>query len=168
MGCTASTAARATAPTCAVATSAGRTSSARRSRSNDQDGELIGPVITGGRQTPGLPAMPPLALPPDDLKAIAAYVHSVQATMQRAGIAASGPARPALNILVGDAAAGQAYFNANCSACHSPTGDLQGIGAPRPIPMQLQNLWVGGGRGRGGRAGGAAGSRRTAVRSPSR
>ena len=47
---------------------------------NDQEGELIGPVITGGRQTPGMPPMPPLPLPPDDLKAIAAYIHSVQAT----------------------------------------------------------------------------------------
>ena len=33
-----------------------------------------------------------------------------------------------LNVLVGDAAAGQAYFAAKCSSCHSPTGDLHGIG----------------------------------------
>ncbi len=30
-----------------------------------------------------------------------------------------------LNILVGDATAGQAYFAAKCSACHSATGDLR-------------------------------------------
>ena len=34
-----------------------------------------------------------------------------------------------LNVLVGDAKAGQAYFAAKCSACHSATGDLAGIGA---------------------------------------
>ena len=37
---------------------------------------------------------------------------------------------------------GQAYFAANCGSCHSATGDLRGIGAAVPIPMQLQNLWV--------------------------
>ena len=39
---------------------------------NDQNGELIQPVVLNGRQTPGMPAMPPLPLPPDDIKAVAA------------------------------------------------------------------------------------------------
>ena len=122
---------------------------------NDQDGELIGPIITGGKQTPGLPAMPAIPLPADDVKAIAVYIHSVHATMQGQGSPPAGP-RAELNILVGDAAAGQAYFKANCSSCHSVTGDLQGVGGSVNDPTQLQNLWVGGGgRGRGGRAGGA-------------
>jgi cytochrome c oxidase cbb3-type subunit 3 len=103
--------------------------------------------------------MPPIALPPDDIKAIAAYIHGVQATMQGQGSPPAGP-RAALNILVGDAAAGAAYFAKNCSACHSVTGDLQGIGASVTDPVQLQNLWVGGGRGRGGRGGGGASPRR--------
>jgi len=129
---------------------------------NDQEGELIGPVITGGRQTPGMPAMPPQPLPADDIKAIAAYIHSVQATMQGQGSPPAG-ARAELNILVGDAAAGQAYFKTNCSNCHSVTGDLQGIGGVTTDPVQLQNLWVGGGaRGRGGR--GAAASPDSAAR----
>jgi len=128
---------------------------------NDQEGELMGPVITGGRQTPGMPAMPPLPLSPDDIKAIAAYIHSVQSTMQGQGSPPAG-ARAELNILVGDAAAGQAYFKANCSSCHSATGDLKGIGSAMTDPVQLQNLWVGGGRGRGGR--GAAGSPDSAAR----
>jgi cytochrome c oxidase cbb3-type subunit 3 len=134
---------------------------------NDQDGELIGPVITEGRQTPGLAAMPPIALPPDDLKAIAAYIHNVQASMRGQGSPPAGAAFE-LNVLVGDAAAGQAYFTANCSACHSATGDLQGIGSATTDPTQLQNLWVGGGgrgggRGRGGRAGGAPDPRQVTV-----
>jgi cytochrome c oxidase cbb3-type subunit III len=54
---------------------------------------------------------------------------------------------PALNVLVGDAAAGKLYFDAKCASCHSPTGDLQGIGARVPDAVQLQNLWVAGGRG---------------------
>src|SRR3954453_4554442 len=40
---------------------------------NDQNGELIQPVVLNGRQNPGMPAMPPLPLPPDDIKAVAAY-----------------------------------------------------------------------------------------------
>ena len=33
-----------------------------------------------------------------------------------------------LNVLVGDAKAGEAYFAAACATCHSVTGDLKGIG----------------------------------------
>ena len=117
---------------------------------NDLDGELMGPIITQGRQTPGLTPMPPIALSPDDVKAVAAYVHSVQATMRGQGSPPPGTEVPP-DILVGDAKAGEAYFKANCSACHSPTGDLQGVGRRFADPVQLQNTWVaGGGRGRGG------------------
>jgi cytochrome c oxidase cbb3-type subunit 3 len=114
----------------------------------DQAGELLGPLITQGRQTPGLPAMPPIALPQEDLRALAAYIHSVQATMRGQGSPPAGPP-VALNILVGDAAAGQAFFKANCAACHSPTGDLQGLASRLSDPVNLQNTWVAGGRGRG-------------------
>jgi len=123
---------------------------------NDQDGELIGPIITGGKQTPGLPAMPAIPLPPDDVKAVAAYIHSVHATMRGQGSPPAGP-NVELNVLVGDAVAGQAYFKTKCSSCHSPTGDLRGIGARLSDPVQLQNTWLSGGRGRGGGGGGGGG-----------
>ncbi len=118
---------------------------------NDQEGELIGPVILQGRQNPGMPIMPPLKLSPDDVKAVAVYIHSVAATMRGQGSPPAGE-EVKLNILVGDAAAGQAYFNKNCTSCHSISGDLQGIGSTVADPVQLQNLWVGGGG--GGRGGG--------------
>jgi cytochrome c oxidase cbb3-type subunit 3 len=59
-----------------------------------------------------------------------------------------------LNILVGNAAAGQAYFDAKCRQCHSPTGDLRGIASRITDPKTLQNTWVNGGAvgGRGGPA----------------
>jgi cytochrome c oxidase cbb3-type subunit III len=119
---------------------------------NDQDGELILPVVQSGRQSAGMPPMPPLNLPADDVKAIATFVHSVLAAMGRQGRPPEGPPVE-LNILVGDAAAGQAYFAAKCAACHSPTGDLKGIAARIADPKTLQNLWVSGGGG-GGRGGG--------------
>src|SRR4051794_24213837 len=93
---------------------------------NDQNGELIQPVVLNGRQNPGMPAMPPLPLPPDDIKAVAAYIHSVAATSRGQGAPPPG-AEVELNIVVGDPAAGKAYFTANCASCHSPTGDLAGV-----------------------------------------
>ena len=59
-----------------------------------------------------------------------------------------------LNVLVGTAQAGEAYFQANCANCHSVTGDLKGIGAKYADPRMLQNTWVSGRLGgRGGRGG---------------
>ena len=116
---------------------------------NDLEGELMGPIITQGKQTPGMPSMPAIPLSADDVKAVAAYIHGVQATMRGQGSPPPGTeVQP--NILVGDARAGEAYFKTNCSSCHSVTGDLQGIGRRIADPVQLQNTWVGGGgRGRG-------------------
>ncbi len=125
---------------------------------NDQDGERIVPIVRSGRP----PKMPPSQLSDTDIHAIAIYLHSVAATMQGQG----GPPRgsstppPPEAVLVGNVAAGQAYFAAKCSSCHSTTGDLQGIGGRFPDPRTLQSTWVsggsGGGRGRGGRGGGEA------------
>jgi cytochrome c oxidase cbb3-type subunit 3 len=65
---------------------------------------------------------------------------------------------PLPNALVGDAKAGEVYFAAKCSSCHSPAGDLAGIGSKIPEAKTLQNYWVVGGEG-GGRGGrGARGS----------
>jgi cytochrome c oxidase cbb3-type subunit 3 len=122
---------------------------------NDQHGELIFPIVQTGRQTPGMPAMPPLGLPQPDVIAIAEYIHSVQATARGQGAPPAG-AQVELNLLVGDANAGKAYFASKCSACHSATGDLAGLGARITDVMQLQNAWVGGTAGRGGRGGGGA------------
>jgi cytochrome c oxidase cbb3-type subunit 3 len=122
---------------------------------NDVDAESIGPVVLNGRQNPGMPVMPPLNMPTDDVKAIATYIRSVLATARGQGAPPEGPP-VTLNIVVGDASAGQAYFAATCSACHSVTGDLRGLATRVSDPVQLQNLWVSGGGGgrRGGRGGG--------------
>jgi len=124
---------------------------------NDQSGELIGPVVLDGRNNPGMPPMPKFTLAPDDIKAIAEYIHSIVATSQGQGAPPRG-APVTLDILVGNAAAGQAYFARNCSSCHSVTGDLQGIGSRNLSPMQLQNAWLGGQTGGGGRGGGGGGA----------
>jgi cytochrome c oxidase cbb3-type subunit III len=126
---------------------------------SDQNGELIYPVVKNGRNTPGMSPMPPLPLPEDDVKAIAAYIHSVAATKVGQGGPPTAEAEAKeLNIVVGNAAAGKAYFDANCASCHSATGDLAGVATRYGSPMALQTAWVagGGGGGRGGRGGGGA------------
>ena len=56
---------------------------------NDQDGELILPVVQNGRQNPGHAGRcRRCRLPPDDVKAIAAYIHSVAGDDARPGLAA--------------------------------------------------------------------------------
>ena len=113
---------------------------------NDQQGERMLPVIRDGVSNPGMLSMPPQPLSGDDVRAVAEYIHSIVATGQRQGAPPPGQAVE-LNILVGDSAAGQAYFAAQCGSCHSPTGDLVGIGARILDVKELQNTWVRGGPG---------------------
>jgi cytochrome c oxidase cbb3-type subunit 3 len=124
---------------------------------NDQDGELIQPVIQKGR--PGT-AMVPIPLGADDIKAVAAYLHDVQAAGGNQGRPPAGPPVE-LNVLVGDAKAGAAFFAQRCATCHSAGGDLQGIGTRIPDAKALQAAWItgsgGGGGGRGGGGGGGGG-----------
>ncbi|MCC7007411.1 MAG: c-type cytochrome [Acidobacteria bacterium] len=109
---------------------------------------LLQPILQGSRAERGMPAIP---LPPDAVNAVAAYLHSVVAQSRGQGAPPPGPP-VVLNVLVGDPAAGAAYFAAKCSTCHSPTGDLQGLASRVPDPKALQNLWVAGGGGRGAAA----------------
>ena len=122
----------------------------------DQHGELILPIVRGARAERG---MPPLPLPDADVTAVAEYIHSVVATARGQGAPPENETPPP-NALVGDAKAGEVYFAAKCSSCHSPTGDLAGIGSRIDEAKALQNNWVvgGGGGGRGGRGGRGAGS----------
>lgn len=126
---------------------------------NDQDGELIAPVVKNGR--PGT-LMVPMPVPDQDIKAIATYLHHLQSQGSNQGGPPPGPPVE-LDILVGNPKAGERYFAANCASCHSPSGDLQGLATRVAEPKMIQNLWVSGGRttGRGGR--GAAPSDSSAV-----
>jgi len=114
----------------------------------DQRGELITPIVQNGIPAQG---MPKFALSATDITDIAAWLHS-QPLSDRG-------APSTLDILVGNAKEGEAYFNGagRCTQCHSATGDLAGIGS-RYEPKTIQNLIVSGGGGRGRRrSAGAAG-----------
>src|SRR2546423_6841766 len=112
----------------------------------DQQGELIAPVVQNG--IPGR-GMPKLTLSATEIADIAAWLHS-QPLSDRG-------TPSTLDILVGNAKEGEAYFNGagHCTQCHSVTGDLAAIGA-RYEPKTIQNLIIsGGGMGVGRRAGGS-------------
>src|SRR5213080_187647 len=104
----------------------------------DQTGELITPIVQNGIPAQG---MPKFALSAADIADIAAWLHS-QPLSDRG-------APSTLDILVGSAKEGEAYFNGagRCTQCHSVTGDLAGIGA-RYDPKTIQNMIVSGGGGR--------------------
>ena len=86
---------------------------------SDQDGEQILPIIRGARQASG---MDPINISDADAHAVAVYLHAVAATMQGQGGPPRGnPVPPNEAVLVGNAAAGQAYFAAKCAQL--PFGD---------------------------------------------
>jgi cytochrome c oxidase cbb3-type subunit III len=98
---------------------------------NDAGGRELGAFLRVGRPANGMPAFP--ALTDAESGDLAAF-HNDRIAASRT--------RPPMNpagIVVGNAAAGQAYFNGagGCSTCHSPGGDLKGVGS-RYNPMVLQ------------------------------
>jgi len=112
---------------------------------SDINGEVIGQLVSQG-----LGRMPAFNnFEDDDIEAVAGYIHSIVATSERQG--STPPVEYDLDILVGDVGAGESYFNQECAACHSVTGDLMGISSRIVDDYDLQNRWVAGGQsGRGG------------------
>jgi mono/diheme cytochrome c family protein len=119
---------------------------------NDKAGEGIAPVIQNGRPDQG---MPKFDLNSKQIGDIAAFLHSFRTS----GYDASRE-RP-INILVGNATAGETFFKSRCASCHSPTADLKGFAGKYADPRSLQQAWLAPGGGRGGR--GAAGGPQTTV-----
>jgi mono/diheme cytochrome c family protein len=117
---------------------------------DDEKGILIAPVIRNGRPDLG---MPKSTLPDAQVGDIVAWLHvQTWAAGHRTTYAFQ-------DVLTGDAKKGETYFQTTCAACHSPTGDLKGIGG-RYDAFSLQARWLqprggrgGGGGGRGGRGG---------------
>jgi cytochrome c oxidase cbb3-type subunit III len=107
---------------------------------DDENGNLIGPIIRGGRQAQG---MPKFDMTQAQISDIVAFLHEgVRAAAERGTY-------KILNIVTGNAKAGEEYFNGagKCNTCHSPAGDLKGVGAKYdPITLQGRLLMPVGGR----------------------
>jgi cytochrome c oxidase cbb3-type subunit 3 len=101
---------------------------------DDVNGQQLGEFLRVGRPEAGMPAFD---LPEGQVTDIAAFLHAeIDAAANRRGY-------EILDIVTGDPAAGREYFNGagGCSRCHSPTGDLEGIGS-RYDPVALQGRLI--------------------------
>lgn len=99
----------------------------------DQSGELIAPIVHGARVDKG---MPRIDLTDAQIKDVAAWLHSIHIASR------TDPNENNIDIVRGDAKAGQAYFQKTCASCHSVTGDLKGFAAKMPTPKVLQQTWL--------------------------
>jgi mono/diheme cytochrome c family protein len=109
---------------------------------DDENGDKIGPVILKGRVDKGMPAF---SLAAAEISDIAAFLRT------RTQAAANRFDYKTLDLVTGDAKAGQAFFSGagKCSTCHSPTGDLAGVGKKyEPEALQSKFLYPGRGQGR--------------------
>ena len=97
---------------------------------DDDRGELIGAVVSNGRLDRG---MPKFTFSDDQMSDLVTFLHN------RVQAAAAFTQYQVLNIVTGDAKAGESYFNGagGCSACHSATGDLAHVGSKyKPVDLQ--------------------------------
>ena len=99
-------------------------------------GKEIGPVIHDGRPAKGMPSFANLT---------DGQIHDIaQFLLGKTQAAADREEYTIQNIVTGDPHAGQAYFQAHCSSCHSPAGDLAHIATKyEPVALQGRFLYPG-------------------------
>lgn len=103
------------------------------SLSHDVNGDQLTPVIRNGRPDKGMPGFPTLSAA--DVSDIGVFLHrQLYDALHTNHVPAD---YPLAKLLTGNIDAGKSYFNGNCAACHSPTGDLAGIGK-KYSPLELQ------------------------------
>ena len=102
---------------------------------DDNQGEVLGPIIRRGFPDKGMPAFP--GLTDEQVRDIAEFLH------QQVYLAANRGTYEIQNIVTGTPRAGEAYFNGEgkCNTCHSPSGDLAHI-ASKLKPLDLQNAFL--------------------------
>ena len=103
---------------------------------DEGSGKEIGPVIHDGRPAKGMPSFANLT---DN------QIHDIaQFLLGRTQAAANRMDYTIQNIVTGNAQMGEAYFQAHCSSCHSPQGDLAHIAAKyEPVTLQGRFLYPG-------------------------
>lgn len=113
---------------------------------HDRYGSEIGPFLKKGHQTQGSPAA---QFSQEKIEDLSDFLHLKVGDTLR-----TSPLFHSQNVLIGDAKAGQAWFNGEgkCSQCHSPTGNLKGVGAKyEAIDLQQRFLFPKPNFGRGGK-----------------
>jgi mono/diheme cytochrome c family protein len=100
----------------------------------DENGKQLGEFLKVGRPERN---MPKFELTPQELTDLATFLHAAIYQIGNRG------AYKILDILTGDARAGEAFFQGagRCASCHSAAGDLQGVGAKyEPATLQERML----------------------------
>lgn len=130
----------------------------------DMNGRQIGAYLEGGHPDK---SAPPTPLTAADITDIATFLH------REITYAAERTNYQLQYVMTGNAKDGEAYFNGpgGCGSCHSPAGDLKGIGARYDGPM-LQALIAfgtiaGGGRGQSAAGASARTARKATISLPS-
>jgi mono/diheme cytochrome c family protein len=103
----------------------------------DRYGDKIGPFLKAGHPTQS--GAPSASFTQEQIEDLSHFLHQKVGDTLR-----TGPYNKVLNVLTGDAQAGKAYFNGagKCNTCHSPTGDLAGIGKKYDPPtLQLKTVF---------------------------
>jgi mono/diheme cytochrome c family protein len=101
---------------------------------HDEKGEAIGQVLGKGVPDKGMPAFPNFT--PAQIYDIAQFLHLQVELVANRGL------YKRLNVVTGNAKAGEAYFKEKCAGCHSVTGDLAHVGSKYAAPDALQNRFV--------------------------
>src|SRR6266702_3104692 len=96
----------------------------------DENGKQLGDFLRVGRPERN---MPKFELTPQEITDLATFLHSTIYQIGNRG------GYEILDIVTGDAKAGEAFFHGagGCASCHSPAGDLKGVGA-KYEPATLQ------------------------------
>ena len=124
-----------------------RTKTVNFDRSSPTPGSVLGPFLKAGHKTQS--GKPSATFTDEDIVGLANFVRQrVNDTMRGSAVFTVG------DILVGDRAAGEAYFNGagKCASCHNATArNLAGIGGRIPAPVDIQQRMLFPGSGGGGR-----------------
>jgi mono/diheme cytochrome c family protein len=110
---------------------------------NDEGGKELAAFLRNGRPDKGMPSFD---LPVDQVKDLATFLHAA------IYLNANRRLYQVLDIVVGDAKAGEAYFSGagKCASCHSASGDLKGVGSKYDaVTLQGKIMMPRGGRGEG-------------------
>jgi len=107
---------------------------------HDADGSAVKSVIETSKPHGGAK---PIQMSAGDANDVVAYIEWAVQNYDRTSAGAPPPTYPLSKLLVGNAEAGKTFFNGagGCAKCHSPTGDLAGIGA-RYSPLDLQSRFL--------------------------
>ena len=111
---------------------------------SDEGGKQFGDFLRAGRPDKGMPGFEQLSR--DEVADVATFLHAA------IYLNANRRLYQVLNIVTGDAKAGEAFFSGagKCASCHQATGDLKGVGAKyEAVTLQQKFLMPRSGRGEG-------------------